>query len=108
MQTIKPEVICVSFHSILQCLIDLCISIPYRHLDLSQSSEIRGRSNEKNGLYEKPNQTLAAIVEHLPLLKGLDISGTNLAGTGKMIEVEFSEIHQNPFWNLLTQKLTQK
>lgn len=61
---------------------DICKLSNLRHLDLSQSSEIRGRSNEKNGVYEKPNQTLAAIVEHLPLLKGLDISGTNLAGTG--------------------------
>ena len=56
-----------------------------RHLDLSQSSEVRGRSNEKNGLYERPNLTLATIVESLPLLKGLDISGTNLAGTGTSI-----------------------
>lgn len=54
----------------------------FRHLDISQSSEVRGVSNEKNGFYEKPNQTLAAIVESLPYLRYLDISGTNLAGTG--------------------------
>ena len=58
-----------------------------RHLDLSQSNEIHGRSNEKNGTYEKPNQILATIVESLPLLKCLDISGTNLAGTGELNEL---------------------
>lgn len=57
-----------------------------RHLDISQSSDIRGRSNEKNGIYERPNQTLATLVESLPYLKCLDISGTNLAGTGKTLE----------------------
>lgn len=31
---------------------------------------------------ENPFQTLALIVESLPLLTHLDISGTNLAGTG--------------------------
>ena len=51
-------------------------------MDLSQSAEIQGRSNEKNGTYDRPNQTLATIVESLPHLKCLDISGTNLAGTG--------------------------
>ena len=54
----------------------------FRHLDISQSSEIQGRSNEKNGIYDRPNHTLAALVESLPFLKCLDISGTNLAGTG--------------------------
>ena len=57
----------------------------FRHLDISQSSDIRGRSNEKNGTYERPNQTLAMLVESLPFLKCLDISGTNLAGTGKVL-----------------------
>ena len=56
----------------------------YRNLDVSQSSEIQGRSNERNGTYDKPNQTLATLVECLQLLRCLDISGTNLAGTGKV------------------------
>ncbi|XP_032788885.2 protein zer-1 homolog [Daphnia magna] len=60
----------------------ICKLVSLRHLDISQSSDIRGRSNEKNGIYERPNQTLATLVESLPYLKCLDISGTNLAGTG--------------------------
>lgn len=35
-----------------------------------------------NGAYTEPNQMLAMLVESLPLLTHLDISGTNLAGTG--------------------------
>lgn len=35
-----------------------------------------------NGHYKNANQQLAMIVESLPLLSHLDISGTNLAGTG--------------------------
>lgn len=35
-----------------------------------------------NGSYKNPNQCLSMIVESLPLLTHLDISGTNLAGTG--------------------------
>lgn len=60
----------------------ICKLTGLRHLDISQSSEIQGRSNEKNGIYDRPNHTLAALVESLPFLKCLDISGTNLAGTG--------------------------
>ncbi|KAL0279693.1 UNVERIFIED_CONTAM: hypothetical protein PYX00_001192 [Menopon gallinae] len=36
----------------------------------------------RNGIFADPNQTLAALVENLPNLVSLDISGTNLAGTG--------------------------
>lgn len=46
-----------------------------RHLDVSQH-------NEKHGLYRNPNQVLGQIVDSLPHLASLDISGTNLAGTG--------------------------
>ncbi|KAG8230818.1 hypothetical protein J437_LFUL010598, partial [Ladona fulva] len=46
-----------------------------RHLDISQS-------NEKHGIFLNENQTLANIVESLKNLTSLDISGTNLAGTG--------------------------
>lgn len=72
----------------------------HRHLDISQSSDVRGRSNEKNGTYERPNQTLAIIVESLPFLRYLDISGTNLAGTGFICyQVEISEL--NPYFFFL-------
>lgn len=46
-----------------------------KHLDISQSRDDRGK-------YEKPNDLLAQIVENLPKLVSLDISGTNLAGRG--------------------------
>jgi Zyg-11 family protein len=45
-------------------------------LDISTS-----KSNSIPG-YIQPNKTLETIVESLPLLSHLDISGTNLAGTG--------------------------
>ncbi|CAB3225746.1 unnamed protein product [Arctia plantaginis] len=46
-----------------------------RHLDISQS-------NERHGKYCNPNEVLSKLVLNLPLLEALDISGTNLAGTG--------------------------
>lgn len=46
-----------------------------RHLDISQS-------NERHGKYFNPNEVLSKIVTSLPALETLDISGTNLAGTG--------------------------
>ncbi|KAK6629017.1 hypothetical protein RUM43_002834 [Polyplax serrata] len=46
-----------------------------KHLDISQLNEIYGT-------FRIPNQTLASLVESLPNLVSLDISGTNLAGTG--------------------------
>ncbi|KAI4471711.1 protein zer-1 [Holotrichia oblita] len=46
-----------------------------RHLDISQSKD-------ENGTYENPSKVLATIVECLPRLTSLDISGTNLAGSG--------------------------
>lgn len=54
----------------------MCSILCYRKLDISQSIE-------KHGNFKNENQTLANIVESLPLLSSLDISGTNLAGTGK-------------------------
>ncbi|XP_073975852.1 protein zer-1 homolog isoform X2 [Rhodnius prolixus] len=57
-------------------------SLPYicqlktlRHLDISQSTD-------KMGVYQNENEALAYIVTNLPNLESLDISGTNLAGTG--------------------------
>ncbi|XP_049884638.1 protein zer-1 homolog [Pectinophora gossypiella] len=46
-----------------------------RHLDISQS-------NERHGKYFNPNDVLSKLVTSLPLLESLDISGTNLAGSG--------------------------
>lgn len=46
-----------------------------RHLDISQS-------NERHGKYFTPNEVLTQLVESLQQLESLDISGTNLAGTG--------------------------
>lgn len=46
-----------------------------RHLDISNS-------DEKLGIFTEPNRTLTTLVESLPLLTSLDISGTNLAGKG--------------------------
>ncbi|KAF6200926.1 hypothetical protein GE061_005373, partial [Apolygus lucorum] len=57
------------------CLVNICKVKTLRHLDISQSSD-------KMGQYNKENMTLAYIVESLPNLESLDISGTNLAGTG--------------------------
>lgn len=53
----------------------ICKLTHLRHLDISQSLEDSGK-------YERPNQLLATIVESLPGLTSLDISGTNLAGSG--------------------------
>lgn len=57
-------------------------AIPYicqlhklKHLDISQSKERRQK-------YRNENLVLATIVENLPSLVSLDISGTNLAGKG--------------------------
>ncbi|PSN54467.1 Protein zer-1 [Blattella germanica] len=52
----------------------LCKLGNLRHLDISQSKE-------KHGTFRNENQTLALLVESLPHLVSLDISGTNLAGT---------------------------
>ncbi|XP_063374268.1 protein zer-1 homolog [Cydia amplana] len=46
-----------------------------RHLDISQS-------NDRHGKYFKPNDVLAKLINNLTLLESLDISGTNLAGSG--------------------------
>lgn len=58
-----------------------------KQLDISQSKE-------RNGKYRNENQVLATIVENLPALVSLDISGTNLAGTGV---AEYSSANKNRF-----------
>ena len=47
----------------------------FRHLDISQT-------NKRQGRYEFANLSLRTLVQSLPDLSSLDISGTNLAGTG--------------------------
>lgn len=55
----------------------VCIT-SLRHLDVSQA-------NERHGKFYNPNEVLAKIVTSLPELESLDISGTNLAGTGASV-----------------------
>lgn len=54
----------------------LCKLTGLRTLDLSLNRP------GANGTYSSPNQLLAKLVESLPYLTHLDISGTNLAGNG--------------------------
>ncbi|XP_037299962.1 protein zer-1 homolog isoform X2 [Manduca sexta] len=49
-----------------------------RHLDISQS-------NDRHGKYLNPNEVLTKLIKNLPELESLDISGTNLAGTGAAV-----------------------
>ncbi|XP_074038532.1 protein zer-1 homolog isoform X2 [Leptinotarsa decemlineata] len=53
----------------------ICKLVNLRHLDISQS-------RDEHGKYDKGNKILKTIVESLPKLTSLDISGTNLAGRG--------------------------
>ncbi|XP_023946374.2 protein zer-1 homolog [Bicyclus anynana] len=49
-----------------------------QHLDISQA-------NERLGKYGNPNQVLTRLITNLTELESLDISGTNLAGTGSVV-----------------------
>lgn len=53
----------------------ICKLVNLRHLDISQSKD-------EHGKYEKGTKILKVLVESLPKLTSLDISGTNLAGRG--------------------------
>ncbi|KAJ8927908.1 hypothetical protein NQ314_019538 [Rhamnusium bicolor] len=53
----------------------ICKLTNLRHLDISQSRDEQGK-------YEKGTKILKTLVENLPKLTSLDISGTNLAGRG--------------------------
>lgn len=55
-----------------------CFSV----LDISQTE-----SFPDQGVYKDENKTLAQIIKCLPNLMSLDISGTNLAGKGKLLEL---------------------
>ena len=63
---------------------EIQIELRCRHLDISQSEE-------KFGVYAEPNKMLSKLVENLPNLTSLDISGTNLAGTGGFDSDEMAE-----------------
>lgn len=58
------------------CQVLKCFLLYFRHLDISQPTE-------KHGKFVDENQTLLHLVQSLPNLESLDISGTNLAGTGE-------------------------
>lgn len=51
----------------------------FRFLDVSQA-------NQTYGMFECPDTTLANLVQSLPNLISLDISGTNLSGDGTFDE----------------------
>lgn len=56
----------------------------FRFLDVSQA-------NQKYGVFESPDATLANLVSSLPNLTSLDISGTNLSGDGTFDEYRYSD-----------------
>ncbi|XP_013189425.1 protein zer-1 homolog [Amyelois transitella] len=65
-----------SVHWLKDIVIDWIASLTtLEHLDISQS-------NDRHGKYLYPNDVLSKLVTSLPLLESLDISGTNLAGSG--------------------------
>nr|CAD7397256.1 unnamed protein product [Timema cristinae] len=73
-----PNLTSLVLHNVVglqNALASLCNQKNLRHLDISQVVD-------KQGVYRCENHTLAMLVENLPCLVSLDISGTNLAGTG--------------------------
>lgn len=64
-----------------------------RHLDISQPSEALGK-------YFVPNDVLTRLVTNLPNLESLDISGTNLAGSGAAV---VSSVSEGPSGEMVTQ-----
>ena len=53
----------------------LCKLSKLQHLDISQCNESRGQ-------FRLPGAFMESLVTSLPRLRSLDISGTNLAGSG--------------------------
>ncbi|XP_065343212.1 protein zer-1 homolog [Cloeon dipterum] len=89
---------CLDYLDEMQCLMSLvlynvqgvqsmipaiCSIKSLRHLDISQA-------NEKHGKFLDENQALLLLIQNLPNLESLDISGTNLAGTGAAV------MHEGP------------
>ncbi|XP_023710410.1 protein zer-1 homolog isoform X3 [Cryptotermes secundus] len=68
----------------------LCKLVNLRHLDISQLKE-------KNVTFRNENHMLAMLVESLPHLTSLDISGTNLAGTGVAERCPASKYQQQEY-----------
>lgn len=76
--TSLPNLVSLTLHGVPKigdAIFNICQLKKLRHLDISQA-------NDKSGTFYNENTTLAYIVENLPNLMSLDISGTNLAGTG--------------------------
>ena len=59
----------------------------FRHLDIS---------NHQETTYVEPNKILTRLVENLPNLASLDISGTNLAGTGSYESASSADSRSRP------------
>lgn len=55
-----------------------CFFLDHRHLDISNL-------HDSHNTYDEPNNRLQKLVEGLPKLMSLDISGTNLAGFRKFL-----------------------
>lgn len=69
------SLILYNVHGIELMIPAICKLTNLKHLDVSQSKDDQGK-------YEKGDKILSSIVECLPKLTSLDISGTNLAGRG--------------------------
>nr|CAD7450357.1 unnamed protein product [Timema bartmani] len=81
-----PNLTSLVLHNVVglqNALASLCNQKNLRHLDISQVVD-------KQGVYRCENHTLAMLVENLPNLVSLDISGTNLAGTALSCELSLS------------------
>ena len=69
-------------------LATICQLSGLQHLDVSQCTESRGQ-------FKNPNKFMESLVSSLPKLQSLDISGTNLGGSGadpKVMEQSMSDI----------------
>lgn len=85
----KSNLVSLILHNgqnILEVLPSICSLKNLRHLDISQT-------HDKTGVFVHHNYILKSIVESLPNLTSLDISGTNLAGTG-VAEQKENEHHR--------------
>ena len=78
----------VTLSSVFCKIFNKIFNFDFRHLDISQI-------NKRQGTYENANLCLRSLVQSLCELTSLDISGTNLAGTGSYDreDPEFEELH---------------
>ena len=73
-----PELVSLTLHNVQEVefsLVALCKLSKLQHLDISQCNESRGQ-------FQHPGVFMETLVTSLPRIRSLDISGTNLAGTG--------------------------